>query len=167
MSLKYKETGISKRVSSLTLFSLVPIAQLFAFFVSNNRFNQEIHQATQFLKLSQTQLIVFEVLLILIYSTISFLIAYLISRFFMEVFSEKVERVQLFVSFVISTAFTAIANSIAISLTGIRFTFLFSIFQIILLLAWYIGETKARDKKGAIALFIVNVIFNIVPAILL
>lgn len=97
--------------TKLVIFSLVPLSQILLYFATAEQLqNKELMTLKDSLQLSATQLTVFQIVIVLSYSLISFGLMYLVGNFILN-FSNKKNSEALFISLVLASG---IANSLAL-----------------------------------------------------
>ncbi|WP_304652740.1 hypothetical protein [uncultured Ligilactobacillus sp.] len=152
--------------TKLVIFSLVPLSQILLYFATAEQLqNKELMTLKDSLHLSATQLTVFQIVIVLSYSLISFGLMYLVGNFILN-FSNKKNSEALFISLVLAIG---IANSLAlivVNLFGMLLPWLPALCQVVIVTFSYY-KLSGKDKSGSLFLLGLMLVFNLGPVLFL
>lgn len=151
---------------NLMIFSLVPMSQIMLYFISKPLIKQnlDLEFLSSSLNMNNNQLIMFQVITILLYSIINFVIIYLFNLFIIKLIAKKSYNDELFTALVLGMG---ISNCIAIVIClmfKITIPQLTAIIQCIIIFVSYYYFTDKKDIKGTITLVTISILMSVLPS---
>lgn len=159
--MKNKEDKLSK----LLFFSLVPISQICIYFFSNkNKFVLEnIHNIQKKLSIMNIQMTLLQLIIVIFYSIILFLVMFFINFFILKL-SKTRNSEALFVSITLSIGMGNLSGLITNDFINNKIEMLIpALVEMIVLAFSYL--TYSKDRKGAFLLFLVTIMLNVIPSV--
>lgn len=145
----------------LIIFTSVPFTQLVSYFMLLTvRPQKELLYVQNKLVLSSLQFLIFQILLVLLYSVISFGVIYLVCSLVLKL-SKKGNNEALFIALSLALSLANTADLLALDLFQVTFVWSTILVQVgVVTFSYY--ELSARDRRGSILLFLVTVLFGLV-----
>lgn len=145
----------------LIIFTSVPFTQLVSYFMLLTvRPQKELLYVQNKLVLSSLQFLIFQILLVLLYSAISFGVIYLVCSLVLKL-SKKGNNEALFIALSLALSLANTADLLALDLFQVTFVWSTILVQVgVVTFSYY--ELSARDRRGSILLFLVTVLFGLV-----
>lgn len=145
----------------LIIFTSVPFTQLVSYFMLLTvRPQKELLYVQNKLALSSLQFLIFQILLVLLYSVISFGVIYLVCSLVLKL-SKKGNNEALFIALSLALSLANTADLLALDLFQVTFVWSTILVQVgVVTFSYY--ELSARDRRGSILLFLVTVLFGLV-----
>ncbi|WGN89708.1 hypothetical protein [Ligilactobacillus faecis] len=144
----------------LIIFTSVPFTQLVSYFMLLTvRPQKELLYVQNKLALSSLQFLIFQILLVLLYSVISFGVIYLVCSLVLKL-SKKGNNEALFIALSLALSLANTADLLALDLFQMTFVWSPILVQVgVGTFSYY--ELSARDRRGSIFLFLVMVLFGV------
>lgn len=150
---------------NLLMFSLVPLSQILLYTKVSPilETNKSLINMQNVMKMTSFQMSIFEILIILFYSIVSFIFIYYVYFFVLKMI-DHLNQNALFMSLVLAIGLSNILTLIYITIFEHASGIFTAVFQILFFMLFYYQISK--DKKPLLVILVFGTFFNVIPSFL-